>query len=186
MVVKGLITNVSTDAELKALTGMLNNEIVYHSGASSVFMYYQNDRQTDLLDVVPNLRAGVWKKERIKALTLEEYKAARYVEIDERTGELILQGFSYGGKVFSLSQNAQINILGLNQTRNDPALTYPIIYNTIDDLDNYSIVSPEELHTMYLTALGTKKAVVDSGSNLKEAIRTAASEAEVEQIIDNR
>ena len=119
-------------------------------------------------------------------LPLEEYKELRYHEIDAKTTDIILLGFTYQSKIFSLSQNAQINLLALDETRNDPALTYPIIYNTIDDLDSYTVVDSTDLHTMYLTALATKKGVVDSGTNLKTSIRNATTQAEVDAIIDNR
>jgi hypothetical protein len=119
-------------------------------------------------------------------LTLDNYKALRYHEIDARTEELILNGFSYASKVFSLSQNAQINILALHETRNDPALIYPIEYSTLNDSDNYFVIDADDLHSMYLTALATKKAHVDSGTLIKDSIRAAVDEAAVDAIIDNR
>jgi hypothetical protein len=119
-------------------------------------------------------------------LDLNDYKKLRYCDIDKRTGELISAGFVYQSKIFSLSQNAQINILALDETRNDPALEYPIKYNTIDDLESYNVVDADDLHSMYLTALATKKGHVDSGTNLKTSIRDAATKADVDAIIDNR
>jgi len=119
-------------------------------------------------------------------LTLDDYKRLRYFEIDIRTGELISQGFTYQGKMFSLSANAQTNILALDNTRDDSALSYPITYNTIDDLDSYNVVDSTDLHNMYLTALVTKKGHVDSGTTLKNNIRIAINESEVDLIVDNR
>jgi hypothetical protein len=119
-------------------------------------------------------------------LALSKYKELRYNEIDYRTGELIAQGFVYATKTFSLSENAQTNILALDNTRDDPALSYPIEYNTIDDSDSYSVVDSTDMHSMYLTALATKKAHLDSGTVLKQQIRSAADEAAVNGVIDNR
>jgi hypothetical protein len=119
-------------------------------------------------------------------VTLDEYKKLRYCEIDVRTGELISQGFVYQSKIFSLSTSAQTNILALDSTRDDPALTYPIKYNTIDDSDSYDVVDSTDLHNMYLTALATKKGHLDSGTVLKTSIRDAATKADVDAIIDNR
>jgi len=119
-------------------------------------------------------------------LDLAQLKAYRYSEIDNKTGELVGNGFTYAAKVFSLSQNAQINILGLDNSRLDPAIVYPIEYNTIDDLDSYNVVDADDLHAMYLTALGTKKAVIDSGTVIKDQIRTAIDIAAVNAIVDNR
>jgi hypothetical protein len=121
-----------------------------------------------------------------KELTLEEYKQLRYNEIDCKSQELISNGFIYQSKTFSLSTTAQINILGLDEVRNDPALTYPIIYNTIDDLETYDIIDATNLHNMYLSALATKKGILDSGTNLKNSVRNCTTEAEVDAIIDNR
>lgn len=117
---------------------------------------------------------------------LDDLKAYRFKQIDRKTGELVSAGFSYGGKTFSLSANAQINILALDETRNDPALTYPIEYNTINDLDSYSVVDADDLHNMYLTALATKKGIIDSGTTIKQQIRDAVDIAAVNAIVDNR
>jgi hypothetical protein len=119
-------------------------------------------------------------------LTLDEYKQLRYKEIDSKSGELISQGFTYQSKTFSLSTSAQTNILALDNTRDDPALTYPIKYNTLDDLDSYDVVDSTDLHNMYLTALSTKKAILDGGTTLKTSVRNATTEAEVDAVIDNR
>jgi len=182
MVVIGLTPQVNTDAELTALTP-LNDDIVYHNGDNSVYMYYSNHIVGEF---IPDNGVGVWKKEDLVAFTLLDYKNYRYKEIDERTGLLISAGFTYQGKVFSLSQNAQINILGLDNTRDDAALTYPIAYSTIDDSDSYSVIDSVDLHTMYLTALGTKKSYVDNGTVLKDSVRIAVNEQDVQLIIDNR
>jgi len=117
---------------------------------------------------------------------LSELKGARYKELDSRTGELIKNGFNYAGKQFSLSQNAQINILGLDNAKDDPALSYPISYNTIDDQDSYDVVDATDVHNMYLTALATKKAHVDSGTILKKQVRDAVDIPAVNAIVDNR
>lgn len=182
MIVKGLITNVNTDAELLALTGYSRNDFVWHNGNNSLYIYEPNFASGDYAA----LDGGYWVKETIQALSLEEYKAARYEEIDAVTEERIKLGFSYAGKVFSMSANAQTNILALDNTRDDPAMSYPIEYSTINDDDNYFVVDSTDLHNMYLTALGTKKSWVDSGTQLKDAVRAAVDEQAVQSIIDNR
>jgi hypothetical protein len=117
-------------------------------------------------------------------LTIDEHKVLKSREIDGRTGELISLGFAYATKQFSLSQNAQINISALNQTRDE--LTYPINYNTVDDLDTYDVVDATDMHNMYLTALSTKKAHLDSGTALKNQVRAATTHNEIDAVIDNR
>jgi hypothetical protein len=118
--------------------------------------------------------------------TLEGLKVFRYDEVDIKTEQLIGQGFTYATKVFSLSSNAQTNILALDNTKDDPALTYPISYNTIDDLDSYDIADSTDLHNMYLTALTTVRGHQDSGTVLKTQIRDAIDIAAINTIIDNR
>jgi len=117
---------------------------------------------------------------------LSEYKHIRYVEIDDKTEELILTGYTFAGKQFSLSANAQTNILALYTTKDHPAISYPISYNTKDDEEVFNIPDASTLEGMYLTALGTKKAYLDSGTSIKEAIRAAITKAEVDAIIDPR
>ena len=182
MIVIGLIQNVDNDAELTALTGFSVGDFSYHNGDGFVYIYEPKFKTGD----VSSVDGGYWNREKIKALSLSEYKDERYKEIDGRTFELISAGFTYKSLVFSLSQNAQINILGMDATRDDPAMSYPIEYSTIDDLAHYSVLDATDLHTMYLTALGTKKAWVDSGTVLKDAVRAAIDENAVSLIIDNR
>ena len=120
------------------------------------------------------------------ATTLERYKAQKNQAIDQRSGELISLGYSFAGEQFSLSANGQTNILALDTTRDDPALTYPIEFNTKDDLGTFSIPDAATLHGMFLTALATKKTHLDSGTLLKDQVRAATTIAEVEAVIDNR
>lgn len=116
--------------------------------------------------------------------TLDEFKIFRYEEIDARTEELIALGYTYDSVQFSLSQNAQINLIGLDNIRDE--LTYPITYNNIDDTATYSIADATTIHNMYLQALGVKKAHLDSGTALKDQIRAAVDRSAVEAIVDNR
>ena len=180
MIVKGLIINVNTDTELTALTGLSYNQFVWHEGNNSVYRYEPNLGAGD----ITSSEGGFWCKDNAKAHSLEEYKKFRYEEIDARSGELISMGYSYGGQTMSLSQNAQLNLLGLNASRDE--LTYPVDYNNIDDTGVYSIQNATDMHNMYLTALGTKKAHLDSGTALKDQVRAAVNEAAVQLIVDNR
>lgn len=120
------------------------------------------------------------------AVSLDNYKLLKNNAIDDKTGELISAGYTYASKQFSLSANAQTNILALFATKDNPALTYPIEYNTLDDTDNYMVTDATDLENMYLTALATKKASVDSGTLLKDQVRASTTRAQVDAVIDNR
>ena len=116
--------------------------------------------------------------------TIEDYKKMKYCQIDERTSQLISLGYSYGGELFSLSMNAQTNILALDHSRLE--LSYPIEYNTKNDESVYSIADATTVHNMYLTALATKKARLDSGTVFKTQVRDATTIQEVRDVYDNR
>ena len=111
-------------------------------------------------------------------------KSARYDEIDSKTGKLIAEGFVHNGITFSLSANAQANLLGVYSARE--LLTYPFPWNAIDDSSTYNIADAVEMVTFFMTALSTKKARQDSGTALKIQIREAVDIAAVNAIIDNR
>ena len=133
--------------------------------------------QTQILDYYNNIEEVDW---------LESYKLQRFEDINNRTGELIEGGYTYSGFNFSLSDRAQTNILALYSTKDDPILIYPIKFNTIDDLDTFDAVNASDIANMYYSALGTKKSYLDSGTVLKEQIRAATTQAEVDSISDIR
>lgn len=114
---------------------------------------------------------------------------AKNHEIDERTTDLINQGFQYPpttGWIFSLSQTAQTNLLGLESAADNPAFVYPVNWNSIDDENVYSIADAATAHAFYLTALGTIRSWKDSGTALKDEVRAATTPAEVAAVQDNR
>lgn len=118
--------------------------------------------------------------------SLGEVKAAKFVTIDRRTSELIEQGFSYSNKVFSLSLNAQSTMLGTHQVKDSPLMVYPIKWNTLNDLDAILIADAAELDVFCLTALATYRAHIDSGTILKDLVRSALTVEDIEAITDNR
>lgn len=120
------------------------------------------------------------------AFDLTEYKVEKMHAIDARTGELIDQGYVFLSKSFSLSTNAQTNILALYATKDNPALSYPIKFNTKDDAETINLTDAQLVEGMYLTALATKKAHLDSGTVLKDQIRAAATKENVDLVVDTR
>jgi hypothetical protein len=126
------------------------------------------------------------EKDTQDATDLPTLKQTRYAEIDARTDELIAAGFTYASKQFSLSLASQNKMMGTHQVKDDPALTYPVEWNTIDDTDSYSIADAADLDAFYLQALGTVRAHLDSGTSLKNSIRAAADTAAVDAVVDSR
>lgn len=112
------------------------------------------------------------------------YRQYRYDEIDARTGELILEGFTYSGNVYSFSANAQSNLLGTVIKKD--VLTYPFSWNSKDDSVTLQIADAAEMDLFFMTALASKKAHQDSGSLVKGQIRDAVDRAAMEAIVDAR
>ena len=71
---------------------------------------------------------------------LDSYKGQKLQEINNNTDELIKAGYTYSGHTFSLSEKAQTNILALYSTKDDPVLPYPLVFNTIDDLNSFDAI----------------------------------------------
>jgi hypothetical protein len=117
--------------------------------------------------------------------TLAELKQRRIDEVDARTAEIISDGFEFGGLVFSGSVESQSRILGAYAGRDNPAI-YPIRWMTKDDKSYIDITDVNMLTAFFFTGLGTLKAKIDTGSNLKIAIIGAISEEEVNSITDPR
>jgi hypothetical protein len=120
---------------------------------------------------------------------LASVKYSKVGEIDTRTDELIAEGFEYpaaSGKMFELTLGAQNRLESLDRLRSDPAITYPIRWNTMTDDDYHDVVDAADMHTMAMTALATYRAVIDSGTDLKNQVRAAPDVATVNAIVDPR
>lgn len=117
---------------------------------------------------------------------LPALKQAKFDAIDDRTEALIAEGFVYTGKRHSLSQNAQTTYTGLYAVRAEAALIYPVKVNTIDDADFSQLANAAEVQIFYLTAVGTYRAHLDSGTALKDTVRAATTAAAVAAVIDVR
>ena len=99
---------------------------------------------------------------------------------------LTTAGFTYSSNQFSLSVEAQSKMTGAHGVRSDPALSYPIEWNTIDDLATISIATPAALDAFYLTGVGAARTHLDSGTALKDDVRAAATITAVEAVTDTR
>jgi hypothetical protein len=111
-------------------------------------------------------------------------KSCKLARIDARTDELVLNGFVYGGKTFSLEPDAKTLWLGMVVAKD--MLTYPVRCNTVDDEDYVDLVDADAIVAFYATAMGMVKALEDSGTVLKDQVRAATTMAEVEAVEDNR
>jgi len=116
--------------------------------------------------------------------TFSQNKARKFNAIDARTTELISTGFTYATKQFSLSTNSQARLMGSHQKKD--TMTYPIAWNTIDDLDVYSVADAADLTGLYDAATNAYRVHIDSGTALKDSIRAAVDEAALALVVDTR
>lgn len=120
---------------------------------------------------------------------LQVAKDERFILIDERTDALLREGFEFpdkSGQMFSLSLAGQSKLHALYALRNNPSLVYPIKCNTITDSTEYEIIDAASLEAFYLTAFVTARQHVDSGTILKEQVRSATTVGEVDAVTDDR
>lgn len=138
-------------------------------------------------DVVSEMNQS--EKDTEDASSLGALKISRYAEIDSRTAELIAVGFEYpvsSGDIFSLSLEGQSNIHGAYTSRNLTEFTYPVKWLTKDDGSSISLTDAAAIEDFFLGALSTIRGHKDSGSDLKEQIRNAATKAAVDALVDTR
>ena len=113
-------------------------------------------------------------------------KVIKNREIDVRTRELIDMGFTYDGHQFSLSTQAQQNIVGLKTPIDLGWVTFPHKCSTIDDTIEYELPDAAAYYAWYGTAVGTIKAHYDSGRALKIVVEACSTIAEVDAVEDSR
>lgn len=115
---------------------------------------------------------------------LSEVKGKAFERIDRKTTGLISQGFRYQTKTFSLSPSAQRTYNGL--ARRKGSWVYPVVLNTLDDLDTLVLASEAEVQAFDDAAAGAVRAALDSGTALKGYVRAAKTLAEVAVVQDSR
>jgi hypothetical protein len=118
---------------------------------------------------------------------LAHIRAIKNAEIDKRTRVLIGQGFVYDGHLFSLSEQAQMNIVGLKTPVDLGWVTFPHKMSTMNDDDpEYELPDLSAYYSVYAQAVGTIKAHMDSGRALKIQVAACTTVAEVDAVEDTR
>lgn len=152
--------------------------------------YFKSNAST--CDADPTVYANlIWTGVSVSQVDLDDkwldyLKFERCNEIDAKSGDLIVNnGHAYNAKTFSLKQTAQINILGID-SRKDMVGLLPLTMNTMDNTDTEVLSTVSDVDDFFLSALVAKKGILDSGTALKDQIRAAITEAEVDLVVDNR
>lgn len=121
------------------------------------------------------------------AATFTAYKQAKQDAIDRRTAELIGAGFTFDGHHFSLSPQAQQNIVGLVKPIELGWITFPHNMST-DEIASpeYAVADEATFNLLYQTAVGTIKVHMDSGRALKKSVASCLTVGEVDAVEDTR
>ena len=167
-------------AEIKA-TGLPGFHHVDTSGVECLVWF-----DSDLDDQGKQTLDGVVTSHRDDENDLAVVKQEKFDAIDARTDQLIGKGFAFQGKRFSMGIPSQSKFLAVDALRNDPMFNYPVRLNTIDDDDVLEIADAANIHGLFLTAVGAYRAYLDSGTTIKDEVRSASTVDEVNAIVDPR
>jgi len=140
---------------------------------------------------------------------LQDVKNTKNAAIDFRTNELFNAGFVHDSQIFSLSNNAQRNWIGISSVVNGnifsaliggtpttfaayngtlaavEASFFPLQVSTIDDME-YEFTTYAEFISFFNAGFAIADAHYASGRALKVQVNAAVDEAAVDAIIDNR
>ena len=143
--------------------------------------YWMDDGEGNIVE----MDAG--EKAVVDSGLLEAAKSKKEAAIDLKTSEKITAGFAYDGHNFSLSDQAQMNIVGMVEPIKLGWITFPHKMSTNETDDPEYIVETEaDFYAIYQQAVGTVKAWMDSGRDLKKLVAACTTVAEVEAIVDPR
>ena len=127
------------------------------------------------------------EKDAVDAELLEPMKLNKINQIDRRTNELISQGFVFDSTHFSLSPAAQFNWNSIKVAVDGGILTesdFPYSISTYDD-GEYDLAW-SDINAFSTQVLGTVAYHLGTGRALKQSVKVATTEAELNAIVDNR
>ena len=172
-------SQLSYDPDTELLVDVEDGEVLPHG----VEKYYVKVVSEKFVEMTQG------EKDLVDAARLPEIKRLKFLEVDARTEEIIAQGFEFppsSGVKISMSVEQQSRIMGMYTLRNDPNLIYPISWNSLDDTTELTLSNASEVEAFYLTGVGTLRAILDSGTAVKDQIRLCTTKACVDAIVDPR
>lgn len=119
-------------------------------------------------------------------ITLAELKELKIKEVDQKTTDIINEGFEFDNKTFSLSMAAQSNWTNIKSNKNVfvAMSLFPIQISTLDS-DLY-FLQDTDVDTFWASGLNKVKYAYSTGGSIKKLIKDALTKIDLEQIIDNR
>ena len=159
-------------------------KIIYEEiqGISRYWVYYYEDGinvAKEFLGSNTNnflpIREGYTKQ--LDTTNITEYKQYLRDKLDEKTREVITQGFVYDGITFSLSENAQTNITNLPNTKDEK---FPMPYLGKDD--EYYVLTLVKKMDFYYTAFDTIDNIKIANGVIKTQVLACTTTEELDLI----
>lgn len=113
---------------------------------------------------------------------LDLLKQDRIVLVDKNTQRLISEGFTFNNEMFSLSQSAQLNWLGIKVL--SIGIAWPLEITTKNDTDY--LLEESDLDSFIYSAQIVIQGHIQTGRYIKQQLLDAADETELNAIEDNR
>ena len=117
-----------------------------------------------------------------EAVSLAEYKAARCLQIDMKTGALIEAGFMFDGTLFSLSASAQMNWTSIMSMRQ--LFSFPLAVST--KAGGEYVLAEANLLAFIDAGRSTIYTSLSTGRALKVLVNAATTKAGVDAVVDSR
>lgn len=169
---KVLLTSVNTP-DFDVVDWIINPNLAAVAGVPVIYWKIAGDNVSEMSQP---------EKDAVDAADLPAYKQEVIAAIDAETERRIALGFEYpasSGNLFSLSKNAQINILGVKTFYTD--FTYPYSIRTIDDVEVYNLVDEADALAFVGAAFVTKETWIGTGravkANVVDAVDATAVDA---------
>lgn len=172
------------------LTLYLDEEIKKICPIEGISVGRKNDKNTWKIDFASNatleqIEAANTFVENfdINNFLILQAKKDKNLKIDEKTQQIIAQGFPFASKRFSLSQNAQTN--WTNMYINKSILSKPLTVTTNDD-EAFQLETESDIQNFYMTGLVYVQSIINSGRALKLSVNNCSTLEEIENIVDER
>ena len=131
------------------------------------------------------------EKAAVDEADFEALRTAKIAGIDQRTSDLIDNGFSFnnsegGVSRFSLSIAGQMNLTNMLMIRDSGLLVYPVLYASKDDKTFASLANASDVVAFYGAAFAHLGGCRLSGTLLKVQIMECSTVAQLNLIVDTR
>lgn len=120
------------------------------------------------------------------ATYLGEVKTEAFKRIDERTAELVAEGFLYQDQRFSLSLVAQLRMSEILFLLDNGSIDYPLVWNTLDNQGQLELQNSTDVRDFIREGTQTVAATVNSGTSLKAQVRDSLTISAVGLVKDER